>query len=328
LRCRPRCIPISAPKSSPDPLVERVRAALPAGTLRRRLLVGVSGGADSVALLHLLLEAGATDLVVCHLDHGLRGREARADAAFVARLARRRGCAFVGGRVDTAARAAERRASLELAARELRHEFFLACARQHRSYRLVLAHQADDQVETVLFHVLRGTGAAGLAGMKSPARLGRLTVHRPLLGCTRAELREALAARRQAFREDASNLSPAHTRNRLRLTVLPAITQAVGDSFRPAVLRLARIMAAEDAWMESLVPEVGPELDCRDLRAAPLGLRRRIVLRWLRRQGIGEPGFDDVERVLALLDPRSGPAKVNLPRDRHARRRAGKIFLT
>ncbi len=295
-----------------------------AGHLRRRpFLVGVSGGRDSMALLHALRALGFEKLIVCHLDHGLRGQISRADAGFVRRSAE--GGEFARARTKDYAEAGHR--STELAARELRHAFFCECAKRRRCRRLLLAHHADDQVETCLFQFLRGSGAAGLAGMKPVSTRGGLTVIRPMLAVSRKEIDSYVAEKKIRFREDLTNATAAHMRNRIRHDVIPAIRQAFGDSFRAAILRASEIFRIEDAWVESHVPQVSARLSCKQLRELPDALRHRAVLRWLKQSGVPEPGLAETRRVLALLDHESSPAKVSLPGRLHARRRAGEIFL-
>ena len=292
----------------------------------KKLLVGVSGGRDSMVLLHALQRLGFRKLVVCHLDHDLRGKASRADAAFVRRHSLQAGLAFESARAETQTYAATNKKSLELAARELRHAFFAECARRHRCRRLLLAHHADDQIETCLFNFLRGTGPAGLAGIKPVSFLGTLALHRPLLAISRDEIDRYRKLHRIAFREDATNAEALHTRNKLRHEILPAIERALGPSFRKAIPRAAEILRAEDEWMSSLVPPFGKNLSCRELRAMPLALQRRTVRAWLGAQGVPEAGWEETSRVLSLLNS-AGPAKVNLPGGLHARRRAGVLFL-
>lgn len=296
----------------------------PAG---RKYLIGVSGGCDSMALLFSLHEAGFRKVVVCHLNHGLRGREAAKDAALVRKAARKLGYAFETGRVDCGARARREKKSVELAAREARRAFFAECARKHGCRQIFMAHHADDQVETVLFNFLRGTGAAGLGGMKAEAKAGGLKMLRPLLDMKRRDILSHVKSAGIPYREDASNTELHHTRNRLRHEVIPILTKAAGESCKDAILRTAKILREENAWMESSVPETGRELSCADLREMPLALQRRTVLRWLNQQGVDEAGFEETRLVLSLLNDGSGPAKINLPGNRHARRRAGRIFL-
>lgn len=291
----------------------------------RAFLVAVSGGRDSVALLHALHAAGRRKLTVVHLDHRLRGRVSTGDARFVARLAEQLGYPALIGRADARAYARDRGMSVELAARELRHVFFEACARRTRCRRVLLAHHADDQIETCLHRFLRGSGPAGLAGMRRETVLGRLTLIRPLLGVRRAEIDAYVAVHRLRFREDATNAEPTATRNRLRHEVLPLVERVIGPP--DAILRAAEIFAAEEEWMAAEVakfPLTG-ELAVPALRSQPLALQRRVIRRWLESADV-PVGFAEVERVRALLDG-NGPAKVNLPEDRHARRRRGAIFL-
>lgn len=279
-----------------------------------------------MALLHGLREWGAQNLVVCHLNHGLRGAASRADARLVERTSAKLGYAFELGEADVTSHAATRRISLESAARELRHAFFQSCAQAHRCRMVFLAHHSDDQVETCLFNFLRGSGAAGLSGMKPRATLSGLTMLRPLLATSRAEIALYVHEQKIAFREDESNESRDYTRNRLRHDLIPAIEISFGPTFRSAVLRAAAIFGEEENWMASQVPKPGETLSCQALRDLPLALRRRMVLAWLK-TFLPETGFAETERVLSLLETEKGPAKINLPGNRHARRRAGKIFL-
>ncbi|CAN5812004.1 hypothetical protein BH09VER1_BH09VER1_33140 [soil metagenome] len=279
-----------------------------------------------MALFHALREIGFTKLVVCHLNHGLRGAASRADAALVRKTAEKFGSPFEAQRVDTGSFARAEAKSLETAARELRMSFFEACARKHRCPHIFLAHHRDDQVETILFNFLRGSGAAGLGGMKVVSQFRNLEIIRPLLGVSRAEITAYVRAAKIPFREDQSNTDPVHTRNRLRHQLIPEIEKSFGKSFGDAVVRAGEILREEDAWMASQVPPISPKLRCRALKTMPLALQRRTVLAWLRSQGMCDAGYQETSRVLSLLNDGSGPAKVSLPGGVHARRRAGEIF--
>lgn len=293
----------------------------------RPFLVGVSGGRDSMALLHALVAAGYKNLVVCHLNHGLRGRASAADERFVVRAAAKLGLPVETARAQTARFAGEQGKSLELAARELRHAFFRACASRRRCHRIILAHHADDQVETCLFQFLRGSGAAGLAGMRAASKSGRLQILRPLLDVFRADIEAYVREMAVAFREDATNADPKHTRNRIRHDVLPAIEKAFGPSFRAAILRASGILRLENDWLESQAPELPASFSCHEVRSLHPALQSRAVHRWLGKNGVPEPGLQETRRVLSLLDVEAGPAKVSLPGKAHARRRGGVIFL-
>ena len=301
-----------------------------------RYMVGVSGGRDSVALLDGLLAAGFSRLVVCHLDHGLRGRASAADARFVARLAGARDLPLETGRADVRTLAKAAGCSLETAAREARYRFFADAAGRRRCRTVLLAHHADDQVETFLFNLLRGAGPAGLAGMARDGerRVGRHTLRivRPLLGVWRAEIDAYLAERGLQWCEDATNADPAHaTRNALRHEALPLLARVLGRDVRRALWRTADILGAEEAWLAETLAADGPpgvELAVTAVAAQPLARQRRVLRAWLAARGIGGVGYEEIERVRALLDVAAGgPAKVNLPGGRHARRQSGKLFV-
>jgi tRNA(Ile)-lysidine synthase len=294
---------------------------------RKKLLVGVSGGRDSMVLLHALLVAGFKNLVICHLNHTLRGRSSDADARLVVSEARRLNLPVEHAKARTAEFAASQKKSLELAARELRMAFFEECAARAKTKSLVLAHHADDQVETCLFNFLRGTGTAGLGGMRPVSQLGKLSVHRPLLGVTRTQIDAFRKQHKVRFREDATNAGLEHTRNKLRHRVLPLLAEVIGESYRSAILRAAEILRGDEELIVSLMLPSQPELDCKDLRAMHPAMQSRVILRWLRECGVPEAGHAETRRVLSLLDTVNGPAKVSLPGNHHARRRSGVLFL-
>ena len=292
----------------------------------RRYLIGVSGGRDSVVLLHWLLAQGYQKLVVCHLDHGLRGRAAQADARFVERLAAQAKLPFVLQCEDVKARAAKSKCSIETAARAARHEFFAAVGRRRRCPTIFLGHHADDLAETFLFNLLRGSGSEGQRAIRavSTQRVKKfgLTIVRPLLGVWREEIDAYVGAHQLRFREDASNQSLGPMRNRIRHRILPMLEKEFGRGVRQSLWRAAEIAAEEHAALEEMMPP-----DLRDARKLPVALQRRAVRRWLREHAIADIGFELIERVRALLDPSGDVAKVNLPGNRHARRRSGKLFI-
>lgn len=293
--------------------------------------MAVSGGRDSVALLHALHDTGHRRLVVCHLNHRLRGRAAAGDAAFVGRLAAKLGLICESEAVDVKREARDEGLSLETAARIARQRFLAECARRHRCRLVVLAHHADDQAETVLFNLLRG--AAGMRGMATVQEIrvaghrAALRLLRPLLGVSRAEIDEYITRCGLAFREDATNAALDATRNRLRHEVIPVLCGVMQRDVRPALCRAAEISATEQAWMDDLAaPFAGEDwLDARELIEQPLALQRRAIFLWLQRQGLPGIGFAEVESVRAMFDLQNGPAGVSLPGNRLLRRRAGLV---
>jgi len=309
------------------PWVGQVTRALEPFPPSRRYLVGVSGGRDSVALLHLLYGLGYHKLIVCHLNHGLRGRSSDADERFVARLSGKLGLQFLSAKADVAALAKETRQSIETAARNARYEFFAKVARANRCQTIFLAHHADDRVETFLYNLFRGAGPAGLVGMRVATRRGKLTLVRPLLGVWREQIDAYISEHGLKFREDATNRDLKPLRNRLRHAILPAIEEQFGRQIRKAVWRTAEILGSEEEWLASQVNVETGELSIRQLREMPEGLQRRFIHAWLKEQGAPNIGFEEVEKVRSLIPEVAAVAKVNLPGDLHARRRAGKLFL-
>ncbi|MBO0694468.1 MAG: tRNA lysidine(34) synthetase TilS [Verrucomicrobia bacterium] len=325
-----------------------------------RYLVGVSGGRDSVALLHWLINLGYKKLVICHLDHRLRGRSSLTDARFVQKLVDRYNQEFAGqaprlpspragkrraypatrkpelhfelGAANVRTLAAKRRTSIETAAREARYNFFAETARRQKCKIIFLAHHADDLVETFLMNLFRGSGTAGLSGMREASTRSisgvELTLVRPLLGVWRKEIDVYVREHRIKFREDASNKNLNPLRNRIRHRVIPYLEKILGRNIRPVIWRAAAIAGEEEKWMDGQLPASSDvELSVAQLRPQPPALQRRAIFKWLRAQNISEVGFDLVERVRSLLDPSARVAKINLAHNRHARRRAGKIFV-
>ena len=295
---------------------------------RRRWLVGVSGGADSVALLHMMREKGFAKLVVCHLNHGLRGMASAGDAEFVSALAAELDLPVESGNADVPSEMRAGGLSMETAARQARHRFFGECARKYRCNRIVLAHHADDQAETVLWNLLRGSH--GLRGMREIQNVGGLEFHRPLLGMRRTELRAWLRAEGIVWREDASNAEPVAVRNRLRNEVLPLLEEISG---RDVAKMLVKAAAADEelravsrfavAQVKALDPQGRIHLPV--MRDFPEAIRVAVMAEFLQAGGIEQIGRGMLGRCLAILEPGGGTA-VDLPGGRRLRRRAGRVF--
>ena len=297
-----------------------------------RYLVGVSGGRDSVALLHWLTDLGYKKLIVCHLNHQLRGRSSDADARFVEKLAAKYRVDFELGAANVRALAKKKKMSIETAAREARYSFFAKVAKRYRCSTIFLAHHADDLVETFLFNLIRGAGLTGLAAMRdvSTRRVDNvdLAIVRPLLSVWRTEIDDYVREHRLKFREDPSNKNLAPMRNRVRNRIIPYLEKILGRNIRQNIWRTAIIAVEEESWIDNELPDsTNPDLSVSKLRALPVALQRRTILKWLRAQSISDVGFEVIERVRSLADREVSIVKVNLPRDRHARRRAGKIFI-
>jgi tRNA(Ile)-lysidine synthase len=305
-----------------------------------RYLIGVSGGRDSVTLLDALVDLGYKKLIVCHLNHKLR-KASGADARFVQKLVATQNNKIVNAQVDLELRSAnvsalakKKKMSTETAAREARYSFFAAVAKRRRCHTIFLAHHADDLVETFLINLFRGAGLTGLVAMRevSTRRIDDvdLTIVRPLLSVWRDEIDSYVREHRLKFREDASNKNLGPLRNRIRRRVIPYLEKTLGRNVRRNLWRTATIAAEEENWIDNQVrvsPHHEDHLSVEELRALPVALQRRTILKWLRAQDVSDIGFEAIERVRTLVDPAARVAKINLPQDRHVRRRAGRLFV-
>ena len=297
----------------------------------RRYLIGVSGGRDSIALLHLLVDLGYNKLVVCHLNHQLRGRESRRDARCVEKIARDLQVDCEIGSTDVGALARRSKLSIETTARFARFAFFVEAARRRRCSRMFLAHHADDLVETALLNLFRGASPGGMAAMRkiSVHRIGKttLTILRPLLGVWRSEINSYIEQQALEFREDRTNRELSSSRNRIRHRILPYINKAFGRDVNKAIWRAAAIWVDEESFLEALTPVVGLRLNVVELRKLAVPLQRRAIIGWLRLNRVPNAGFDLVENIRSLTEPSSLTSKINIPGDRHVRRRAKTIFI-
>jgi tRNA(Ile)-lysidine synthase len=249
----------------------------------RAVVVAVSGGADSVALLRVLLAAEEhrpRRLIVAHFDHRLRPNSA-ADARFVADLARRSELPFELGEADVASLAKVEGDGIEAAARRARYKFLEEAADRHRAHFIATAHTADDQVETVLHRILRGTGVAGLRGIREVrAFFGRqdLYVVRPLLAVRRAEILQYLREIDQPFCEDPSNADPRFTRNRIRHKLLPVLEHSYNSAVVDAILRLSDTAAGAQSVIDELVDDLFEEAVSIDDEKDTVAVNRDVVL--------------------------------------------------
>lgn len=290
----------------------------------RRWGVGVSGGADSVALLALLCERPDVAPHVIHLDHQTRGRESTADADFVRQLAASRGIQCTVGlreQVEQALPHLLHNASARY--RDARFAFFGKVVAEHNLSGVLLAHHADDQAETILHRLVRGSGAGGLPGMAPRTRMGNLLILRPLLGVRREMLREFLRACGQSWREDASNASNAYLRNRLRRHL------AGQPHLHDALLELATACRCLRDWARSAAPELADSFRAADLARLPDVLAHESARRWLQARG-GPPAelsHSVLDALIEMARDAGSPPRLHFPGALLVRRKAGRVSL-
>ena len=326
--------------------IERNRMLSPGDAM----VIGVSGGPDSLCLLHLLLrlrEEYALRLHVAHLNHQLRGAEADADAAFVAQVAAEWDLPATIESRDVPALARERKIAIEEAARQARYGFLGRVARTTGARKIAVAHNADDQVETVCMHWLRGSGLAGLRGMLPVSRLeemrldgeepepgaqeNELLLIRPLLEVPRADIEAYCAAQHLQPRFDRSNLDTTYYRNRLRHELLPFL-ETFNPGIRQVLLRSANILTAdyaclreqvEKAWSEVVLHEAGDAItfDLAKWRALPLSLQRSVLRQAIHqlRRSLRNINWVHVENAVQVLRTGTTGMAVTLPRGLEAR---------
>jgi tRNA(Ile)-lysidine synthase len=290
-------------------LPQRIEAQIQRRGLLQRgkaVLVAVSGGLDSMVLLHALKELSERQgwkITVAHFNHRLRGRASDADEHLVRKTAAAMKLPVVVERGNVKAFAAEAKISIEMAARKLRHEFFSRAAYGGKIKTIALAHHADDQIELFFLRLLRGAGGEGLAGMKwsspSPADK-KITLVRPLLDLSKKELQAFARENRIRFRDDATNYSTDFLRNRIRNELLPLLRKDYQPGLDKTVLRLMEITGAEAEFVgeearQRLEP-VRPRTEGHDFAGLPVAIQRRVLQSQLTNFGVAVD-FDLVEQL-------------------------------
>ncbi len=288
--------------------------------------MGLSGGADSVALLHALRAVWRGGLVAAHLDHALRP-DSSEDARFCRDLCARLGVEFVSERVDVAALANRQGGGLEEAARDERYRFLRAVMIEHDAAAIAVAHTRDDRAETLLLNLLRGAGSTGLGSMPQIQR----DVVRPLLGVTREDVLDHLARHDLPHREDATNRDLRFTRNRIRHELIPSLEATFNPRARQALARGADLLADEAEALDALADELLESAGMRredegvvfatgPITQAHVALGRRALRRAIQHSGgLRRVGADHIDRLLRMArSERPSGRRLSLPGGREA----------
>ncbi|MDR6227091.1 tRNA lysidine(34) synthetase TilS [Desmospora profundinema] len=299
---------------------------LPRGS---RVMVGVSGGPDSMALLHRLWSlAPERDwaLIAVHVNHGLRGEESAEDARFVQSWCGKQSIACRVEQVDVSGTLDDHGGNKQDVARRLRYEAFRRVAEAEEMDHLALAHHGDDQVETLLMRLLRGTGTQGLSGIPRRRRWRGMWIVRPWLDVTREEILAYCDRHHISFRMDASNEDPAYTRNRVRHELAPLLAR-FNPRFRQALLQLSRLAADEEQVWERLTKEAFDEIrtgedgkritvDAVRLNGLEVALQRRVIkliLNCLVKESAIDANWQAVERIRELAAKDAPSTRTPLP---------------
>lgn len=274
--------------------------------------VALSGGADSVALLHMLCNSCTCELHAVHVHHGIRGEEADRDAAFCARLCDMLHVPFTLLRVDVPALAQKTGESVETAARTARYEAIDAFLRERHIPLLATAHHADDQLETMLQHLLRGAGLRGLCGIPACRSLGNATVVRPLLRVSKEEVLTYCESEALPFVTDSTNNEPCCARNRLRLEVIPVLRELWPNAALCAA-RCAATLAEDEAYLTSLaddfIKQEGATPACASLAALPSPIFARVMQALLQKP----PEASHIDALASLVREARPHAALSLP---------------
>jgi len=295
------------------------------------VLVAVSGGPDSVALLYSLSRVSpkyALTLGVAHVNHCLRMDEADHDAEFVAHLATILNLPYYYKRADTVRYQRLHKLSLEEAARDVRYDFLEDVARQNRYNKIAVAHTSDDNVESVLMYILRGTGSAGLGGIRPQrdSRCGKIKIVRPLIETTESEILNFLVKNGLNFMVDSTNADDSFLRNRIRNHLVPVLENGYNPKMTKVIRRLAAVMRAEEEWIDDLTGVLFEQV-ANDISAAltilsvpklaklHIAARRRVVRMAIKKVkgGLRKIAFCHVEAAMDLIEGCSTSGSLDLP---------------
>ncbi len=303
----------------------------------RHVLAAVSGGSDSMGMLyalHYLSMQRGCSITVVHINHRLRGRASGRDEDFVREAAWRLGCSCHIEQAEPGALAHVPDTSLEMAARMFRHQVFQRLLKDTGADAVALGHTRDDQAETILMRILRGTGIDGLGGMDAMTRVRDCCLIRPLLDCRREAIRSFLRSHGLTWREDETNQRLEHTRNRIRHVVMPLLEREINPSLVDALVRLGDISSMERDLLKDRTMDLlercrkGRGLSIRALRDLHAADIRRVMRAWLleMNHGTSPAGFEMIRRLASLIDADPG-TRVSMGPGTCGEIRGGVLYL-
>lgn len=301
-------------------LVKEVRSNL---TEYEHYIVAVSGGTDSLVLADIcskLAMEGFAKFTVCHVEHGIRGQEALDDMAFVETFCKEKNLSFVGVHVDALGLANNSKLSIEDAARKLRYEVLDKVKKEVAASRILTAHQADDQAETVLWRLLRGSGIEGLSGMC----VDNGKVIRPMLSITRKDIISYLEETHLQYRIDSTNANLNYTRNKIRQELLPYLANNYNGRIRETLSRTAKVLAEDVVCLEELaqkeynqVVELESKeqfvLNAKRLSALQPAICKRVLRYACFKFGISELDYERTQAIYEMLLRKTGNKVIELP---------------
>lgn len=289
-----------------------------------RVLVALSGGADSVALLHLFLDLQSRiefDICAAHLNHGLRGKESMEDERFVKELCQKFAIPCITTREDIQKKAKENRTSLEVAGREARLVFLKKTSEKVKANKIAFGHTMNDQAENVLFRMMRGSGTKGLSSMR-PLEGSMI---RPLLTISRKEIESYLHCKQSSFRTDSSNDDMRFTRNKIRHNLIPFLREQFNPQIVETLSRMATVLSEEDVFLDAVISGIivkearikngRADISVEILKYLPPALSRRLIRRILQivRGNLRRITFKDIENIREFLIKSYGNRSALLP---------------
>ena len=304
-----------------------------------KILVGVSGGLDSVSLLRYLLslkEEYNLSIYIAHLNHMLRGKESDKDAGFVKKIAEELKLSYKIENYDINECYKNNSLTLEETAREIRYKFYLRTAKIFKANKIALGHNADDQVETILMRLIRGCGLEGLKGIPPV----RKSIIRPLIECARGDIEEYCRKYKLKYRMDLTNKKPIYFRNKIRLELLPILSEEYNGNIKDNLLKLGDIVSevseylkrkTEAAFRDVIKKENTGKLivDLEKLNILPLALKRRIIRKTIKivKGNLYNISFKHIHQIIQLTDRQSGEKKIDLPEGLKIKKRYNDLII-